>query len=1394
MSKTHRANRYRGLKWLAIITVCAVIGGGGGVALYRARRESNTAKLLANAKQASLDSRWVEACSDYRMYLRRKPSDMATLKEYAHALEKNERDLLATLGERIRILTRLLRYDAKDVDVVSSLTDLFLQLHEFSRAQDMAVAWQQLKPNAFKASIALAAAKRGLGDAGDAIEVLIAAVNRNPNEVSLYPPLIALHAIDLKDYEQARTWVQRGLAVAPHSQAILMASYSLHELLGEDDAAETQLERALDLSPANINILLTAARRRLKQGRINEAKHLLDQAQAIDPTSPSLLLAQAAWASKNRDADAILHAAKNMAKQAKDSDYALLASAAELFLSVGQIEEADKCIESLSIHTTRSTKINRWVHNLRGMKALLTGDPAQTVRELSELTNSTKVSVETLNLLARAYDELGDSPSAENIYRRILQLRPSSANAQLGLALALLRQARYDEAKSQISRIPADSSFDHNEARLITLASNLAQAAKATSVQDLPAALIIELKSLLSQQPTTTVHAKLIAHCLTIADFPLELAPLIAQRRQDDNTGWIISAAMGQYYLRIKEPGLALSLGQDIIQLSPQLPAGYDLTVRALASLGRKEDAIHQAVEAPLGDAQSCRMLSAIVKHYRLTNKPNDARQALDLAKSKVHDCYLLTIEQMRLLQDRSKIAALADLIRNQEGDDGLLWRFEKASALMRLTSPRESAAKIVALLDPCLTKRPGWVEARLMQAEAFQTLGRTDKAIDALQTALLHRPSLATGAAAIALATNLDKLGRKAQADAVLANVIQADPNNMALLKLQTSRYARTKDFNAAAAVAERVLSQDPSDTDWAATTALLQLQIGQAKRSEEILRTILASDPNSPSALWTLAQALLAQDRADEAVDSVRSVAQNNRMGELWLVLGQVMAELDRTDEAESACKRAQTYAKGHAQLLAACARFWGHLNNRDKQLELARLAVVAKGEQPGASLDLAAVLLDNGSATELEEARSILEKRLSADSSNVLAMWLKAKLLISQTPPDVKQAIDILHDTIRQDRDNPTPRKLLVRVLMGLSRQHEAARIVNDALTKWPSDVDLLIASAELSLQNGQDERAIPPLVKSNKISPRNPAIVALIAATYRNLSLPSQGIALVKQSIGDNQFTTYEMSALAQLYEAKGAISQAASFYEQAYQQADSLPRHLQSLISFYARHGDLSKVADLAVERTEAKPDDLESMLVAGQVLCTQSADPSVRQQGFSMLADVATHDDINKQADALYRTGLCHYAQGSFKQAESLFSQSHDLVPHSPQPINALAWLYTDNMNRPEDAKVLVESFLSAGGQATPQLLDTYGTCLLKLKKNNAAKTALTSAAAMAGQTETRTAAKYHLAIAEKNLGDHHEATSLLRQALALNDRVGGLSVKDRNHVDTLLLELDSRP
>jgi tetratricopeptide (TPR) repeat protein len=153
---------------------------------------------------------------------------------------------------------------------------------------------------------------------------------------------------------------------------------------------------------------------------------------------------------------------------------------------------------------------------------------------------------------------------------------------------------------------------------------------------------------------------------------------------------------------------------------------------------------------------------------------------------------------------------------------------------------------------------------------------------------------------------------------------------------------------------------------------------------------------------------------------------------------------------------------------------------------------------------------------------------------------------------------------------------------------------------------------------------------------------------------------------------------------------------------------------------------------------------------------------------------------------------MCHYQHGDLSIAETKFLQAVRRASQAAEPVNALAWLYAVDLERPTQARAVINAFLESGGREDAALMDTHGTVLLRLGELDSAQQKLEQCLRYVGETSTKAAANYHLSLVLLESGYAEEALAYAQRSLRLAARLGGLTDKERSEAERLVAKSTS--
>jgi predicted Zn-dependent protease len=672
------------------------------------------------------------------------------------------------------------------------------------------------------------------------------------------------------------------------------------------------------------------------------------------------------------------------------------------------------------------------------------------------------------------------------------------------------------------------------------------------------------------------------------------------------------------------------------------------------------------------------------------------------------------------------------------------------------------------------------------MLGQTLELLGQRYEAAEAYQTALAQQPALRTSLAALRLAELLMRLGRLFEAQSLLSGLVTALPTEPRVLQLWMEQQIRRKEFDSARATADHLLAMQPENPVWPALQADLLLREGKAAEAEALIRAALTEKPAAIPLLASLARVLFIQKRPDEAEQVVREAAAQSEDVAHQFLLTSVYLMLGRRTEAEAILKNLEATANQDANIWAACSENWGRLGRRDRQLAAARKSLSLLGEDPAVSLRLARILMQGGTADEVQEAAMLVQKRLGQNPNDKAARVLAARIVLLRNPPNLAEAEQALEEILARDPLWTEARSLLCSVQLARGRSEAARSTIRVGLAITPDDPALLLASAQVHYAVSENIAVIQTTSRLLESQPRALQALLLLASAYERSGRALEAIEVISRHFSEDLATPEEISILAGLHESASNFDQAERLRRRACELDPPGGEAYHDLIHFFARRRDYAQIRALAEEHAARHPRDFQSLAAAAEALscaCTEPAFREVGERWFDQLAG----EESDGAADVLYRSARCFYQCEELDRAEARFLESIRRRPTHRPAVNDLSWLYAEDLSRPREALMIIERFTAGGGELDGHLLDTRGLAYLNLRQWEAAEQSLNAGLRIADSPRTRTSATYHLGLVYWNVGRKAEAASYMRQATHLDGQFGGLSVKQRSIVREVL-------
>lgn len=1369
---------------LYIVAAMLVVGFFTGW-LYERQMQKNTAALLADARAAEADGDLKQASIAYRRYLRREPSDMAALRAYAGVLFERSKRSVEALPDAIRTLQRIVGLNPQDVESLDRLSTLSLIIRDFQAAEELALKWIDVAPTSAEARLTLARAQMGLSRPHDSVTTLTDALKIVP-PATVYPLLVDILSRIPNRQEEALLHLNEGLETAPDDPAMHLSAFLFYRNRQESSKAVEHLRRAIDLGDDSLAVLLTAAQFYVSESMMDDAEDILRRAATIAPDDRRVILLQSRVVRHRREPAEMLRMADILEKRAEGKDAELLVQAADLYLHNQRFDDVDRCLKLVDSDPDAPAPHIASAELLRALMEMEHQRWRTAIAFLRRAMERNPANVGVLKALVRCYMLIGDLDAAEEIGRIITATAPKDIEARFTLTDILWAQRRYAEVKSVVSTLVSTDNALGLVARLVQLvadwASNVDPSVDRAAAWDTwPHREAIT--TLARQEPAVAVW--LVRAIALTGRLNAAREFLDSSNSADAST----AALKSEFHRLVLEHGSfeeAARLADELIANDPASVDGYRMRVLALSAEKRTEDARAVIVSAPIPQEQKTGLTEALADAFV---RSNDIDQALPLYREVATKAPANVSSRLKLIQltaDLKEARQRASELIALEGESSFRANHELARALLRLDPEGEGPVEATKILQSCLAARPRWASARASLGRALELQKQWYDAVEAYRTALAQQPDLLFTSIGVHVVELLTQMGRLSEAQSMLNALTASIPDDPRVLALWINQQIRMRDYQSAQSTARQLWTLQPENPVWPALQADLYLRMGDTAQTVETAEKALQLNPDSIPLWMVLSRALIAQNRAAEAVGRVATFVNDRPDASRRLLLAGVHLLAGHEAEAVAEVERAQRDAGEHAESWAAVSDFWGRLGRSDRQLSAAREVVRLRKEDASQSLILAALLMENGTASQLVEAQAIVKNRLDAEPENLEAMILAARIDMLMMPPDLAAAEARLEKVLSTDPLKTDARIALSALQLAQGRSEAARSTLRVGLAVAPDSPELLTASAKLNLTVRDFDAAITAASHLMTVQPRSLLALQILASAYERKGQPAVGLRIVRDRLPESTATTEERIVLASLYESTGDARRAEEIYRQALQSSPGHQAILRNLIALLSRKKELSAIRELAEQRRLEAPDDHETLMVAAQALTCSCADPEYRRLGESWFDELATTRK-DRAADVFYHSARCFHACGEADRGVQRLGDALRAEPLHRQAANDLAWILADELSRPTEAVAVIERFIGAGGAWDGHLRDTYGYALLRTGRWAAAEESLTESLRIASSPVTRTFATYHLALLHDQTGRTNEARAHARQALTFDREFGGLNGAQRNDCQRIL-------
>jgi len=700
-----------------------------------------------------------------------------------------------------------------------------------------------------------------------------------------------------------------------------------------------------------------------------------------------------------------------------------------------------------------------------------------------------------------------------------------------------------------------------------------------------------------------------------------------------------------------------------------------------------------------------------------------------------------------------------------------------------------------VGLYQAVVDSSPDNVEARANLARVMAFHGQPERGLALIEPALAKHPndaSLLTIRAAARL-----QLKNPAGALADTERALQLAPSNEEAILLRAGMYREAGDFDSATALVSGALSKSPDSSDLREVLISLYGAAHEPAKAEEQLRALVERKPQEPQYRYQLAAFYSGEHRLDDAERVFTEGVKVLHSDDARLRLVDFLVAQRSPARGEGALRDFIARDPGAYDLRLALAALLQN-SGKSKEAQQAYNEVIRDdGTGPRGLMARDRIAAIESSQGRYDDARKLLGEVLQKSPRDTLALALRGEIELARANPSA--AIADLRAALRDQPQAVGIQRLLARAYVANGDTALAEETLRAAVDAAPADMQLRVELAALLEQRQHADQAVTLLEQSAQVAPKDPYVREALARAY----LAKHDFASARRAAEDlktlrpDSAAGFYLTGLAargqnQLDDAQKEFAHALAVQPQA---SDALAALAQLEVARGRSQQAITLVQDAAEHPTpNAFALNLLGELYLGQHKAAPATAPLSRAielapkwwVPYRNLAIAKYGAGDTAGAVDTYEAGIkavpseptlvaelaqLYQKQGRIDDAIARYEACYQQNPRMPVIANNLAMLlvtYRSDRASLDRARDLTTAFASSNDG---NLLDTNGWVHLKRGEYAEALSVLGRAAARAPDSKE---IRYHLSIAELNLGQIDRARTDLETALSGSAKFSG--------------------
>jgi tetratricopeptide (TPR) repeat protein len=1314
--------RRRIINWKFILVILIAFGVLAAVAvgLRNWNRQNKSSQGMTEGLLAYDEARWDVAASRLSWYVYNTedtPEKIPIILKFAESLMNTRPRSASELKDAVNAYKKIVRVEEdhgvppESLSVAAEqLMELLILLNETTEAEKLGeklLGWHSsLKVRRLHA---LVLAETDQPDR--ARQLLVDQIEQHADDIESYELLGRMNQQYAEAFEvQPRDWFDLAIEKNPDNALAYIARADFYADRKDMESSRTDMRKADRCENGGEPIaLLKLANISHKCGDFMAARSYLDKAYVLEPENQVLWELKAKLSLAARDLEEMKVVAREGLVHQEKHRWDFMPTAIDLLIKADELAEAGAHVDQMHEEGIMPALAN-WFDGLIAEKQK---NYEAALVHLDQAHQSGYRNPRLHLAIGRIAVKLNRVQQAIDNYREASVAYPTYIPTRMALANLMRRYGNWEGVEEQ-ARIVLQHHPEHLKAHLFSIEAGMKRLVRMSMESDSRLWNVLEerLKAL-DQSTDGQINVQLLAVQMAILRERWDEADGVLEKLENrhPDASDVLVARINYHSHRNEEKQAEAKMLEGYLAY----PQNQVFTDRLVAHYLEREDhgqarsILEESIERFSDPAESRNMSLMLVQLYYRTGDSAAALQTLQSAIEKFPKDVALKAQLLNFTQINEKpedVARLIKEIKEQEGAEGVRWRYEQARAWFHSGDLAVKKAEIVELLNDILKKNPYDVHAALLLGRVYERTNQWAIAVLTYQTAMDRLPNSPTVISAYVNA--LIRTEDYDKADAILRQAADRKLQLPELDKLQIlSQINRGSDASLLHHF-EEWMAKHPDDQGMALLYAKVLMEDGEDDKAMALLQTWQTKNPNALAVAQLNVALLVKQNRLDEALTLCNEFVESTGKGAAYLLRAKVWMVLQEKDNVLADFDSAIQADPEHTHGYVVRSRFFQAQGDYDRAIADIERALEFNGENIQIVIQAVNLYMAAGDKKNFDTGRTLLDASLADHPDDSLLLFTKAnELLVRNNKPDTSRAIKHLQLIIEQDPDLAPAWIVLGNVYLDQDHAEDALHVALRGLAKFPKNKDLFLIKAEAEAIHAPSF-AISTLKTVRELDPEDTKVVLRLVDLYIVKKQYDKGLALLEDELArcsdPEKHKQLSLAQVSVLYES-GQPEQAKSVlkpYEEAVLNDPPVFRMHARVLMDEKQWAELFALIEQWCKTNPSRMGDAHYF--ANRMIWNPDAQAKVTAE--KVLKVILETDPENVLALADLAT--YHQNQGQIPQAMRTLQKILEFDGENVMAMNNLAWLLTEYQEEHRNALAWADKGLEIS-PLYADLIDTRG-------------------------------------------------------------------------------------